>query len=106
MNDNRTPTCECGNPKNRRAVGCQRCMDLDYDRISGETRRKVLTKLRQLDEWVSAQEVYVALDVAGEVDCRPYGDMLRQLAREGELETRGLNSGKEYRLVQRKRRAA
>ena len=98
--------CECGNPKRRRAVGCDRCMEIDHDRLSGETRRRVLARLQHLGEWCSAQEVYVALDVVGEIDCRPYGAMLRRLASEGLVETRGRNSGLEYRLMQRKRRAA
>ena len=105
MNDNSTLICECGNPKHYRSPGCQRCMDLDHDRIAGETRRKVLGMLRHLD-WCTTTDLCIALDVVGEIESRPYRNMLRTLAREGLVETKGRNSGMEYRMVQRKRRAA
>jgi hypothetical protein len=99
--------CECGNPKNRRSPGCPRCMELDHDRISGETRRKVLAAVSHLD-WATTGEVCVAMDVAGQngPEYRKAACMLRRLLSEGVLETRGDSTATEYRLVQRKRRAA
>ena len=100
--------CECGNPRLRGArFGCERCAQIDQDRISGDTRRRVLAAVARFD-WATSLDLYLALEVVGEdgPEARKVGSMLRRLAEEGLVETRGLNSGMEYRLAQRGRRVA
>jgi hypothetical protein len=103
VNDNQSLLCECGKPKTKRAVGCARCKEIERSRLSNDTRKIVLATLSRLD-WASAFDVCVALEM-GHVPGR-YSRMLATLCEEGTIVSRGKGSGLEYRLVQRKRRAA
>jgi hypothetical protein len=106
MNDNQSLLCECGNRKAKRAVACQRCLEIDRERIRGDTRRRVIQILKRFD-WCPTAELWESIGAADthDPDAGRAQQMLYRLIDEGVVERRPVGVRWEYRLKQGRRAA-
>jgi hypothetical protein len=102
MNDNQSLLCECGNKKAKRAVGCDRCVEIERTRLRSELRTVVYGIIARSDGVTSA-EIREALEI-GDAEAPKLYKLIERLVGDGEVTKTGRNSGTVYWA--RKRRAA
>ena len=94
----KTTTCECTKPKAKAARSCTTCKAIEATRNIG-VPEKVMARMPRLDEWVSARDIALSLEMPTDV----VSDAVGSLADDGVLEKRrDQGSAMVYRMKQRR----
>ena len=100
----RALVCECGNLKmHKHADGCPECIRLNDEHFSANVPSMRIRRLLENADWLSAVDVFEALNVDRGRDSREreaYSQALARLVASGALERRGVTNGEmQYRAL-------
>jgi hypothetical protein len=99
-----SPCCECGGFKDRRAMGCLRCMEIDQQRYMADSPRRKILRFLAANDWVEAVDL---IDTFDPVNRAEFSSVVSWLVKDGLVERRKLPGQRfEYRFAQQQKKEA
>ncbi len=103
----RSLTCECGNAKPFKAVGCSRCLTIESWRVRAESHRYYIEQRLARFDWLTSSDLYDSMDAdVGDTRRLRLSQSLHAMLAAGLVEQRLVCGEYEYRLVRRGGRRA